>query len=55
MEELAFKIEVSKTAIGKWESDASKPNIENLLKLCDFLSDRHIFSPTGCIKYNNIT
>lgn len=35
-EKLAYELEVSKTAIIKWESDKSKPSIDNLLKICDY-------------------
>jgi len=33
---LALELEVSKTAILKWETDKAKPSIENVLKLCAF-------------------
>jgi transcriptional regulator with XRE-family HTH domain len=33
---LAIKLDISKTAIGKWETDKSKPSFENLLKICDY-------------------
>lgn len=36
LEILALKLDISKTAIGKWESDKSKPSFENLLKICDY-------------------
>ena len=36
LDKLAFELEISKTAIGKWESDKAKPSVENLLKLCDY-------------------
>ena len=36
LDKLAFELEISKTAIGKWESDKAKPSIENLLRLCDY-------------------
>jgi transcriptional regulator with XRE-family HTH domain len=36
LEKLAFELDLSKTAIGKWEADKSKPCIDNLSKLCDF-------------------
>lgn len=36
LETLAIKLELSKTAIGKWEADKAKPSIDNLLKLCDY-------------------
>lgn len=32
---IAMKLNVSKTAIGKWEADKSKPSIDNLMKICD--------------------
>lgn len=34
--EIASKLNVSQSAYNKWESDASKPTIENFLKLCEF-------------------
>ncbi len=33
---IAFKLELSQAAIGKWESDKAKPSAENLLKICDY-------------------
>jgi transcriptional regulator with XRE-family HTH domain len=36
LDKLAFELELSKTAIGKWESDKAKPSIENLLRICDY-------------------
>ncbi len=36
LEKLAFELDLSKTAIGKWEADKSKPSIDNLSKLCDY-------------------
>jgi transcriptional regulator with XRE-family HTH domain len=36
LDTLAIKLELSKTAIGKWEADKSKPSIDNLLKICDY-------------------
>jgi transcriptional regulator with XRE-family HTH domain len=36
LDKLAFELDISKTAIGKWESDKAKPSIDNLLKLCDY-------------------
>lgn len=35
-EKLAYEIDVSKTAIIKWESDKSKPTVDNLLKICEY-------------------
>lgn len=35
-DKLAFDLDISKTAIVKWESDKAKPSIDNLLKLCDY-------------------
>jgi len=35
-EELALELQVSKTALIKWESNKSKPSINNLMKICDF-------------------
>jgi transcriptional regulator with XRE-family HTH domain len=36
LEILAIKLEISKTAIGKWEADKAKPSIDNLMKICDY-------------------
>jgi transcriptional regulator with XRE-family HTH domain len=36
LDSLAIKLELSKTAIGKWEADKAKPSVENLLKICDY-------------------
>lgn len=36
LDALAIKLELSKTAIGKWEADKAKPSAENLLKICDY-------------------
>jgi transcriptional regulator with XRE-family HTH domain len=36
LDTLAIKLELSKTAIGKWEADKAKPSVENLLKICDY-------------------
>jgi transcriptional regulator with XRE-family HTH domain len=33
---VAIKLNISKTAIGKWESDKAKPSIDNLMKVCDY-------------------
>ena len=35
-DKLAFELDISKTAIVKWESDKAKPSVVNLLKLCDY-------------------
>ncbi|MDR7209017.1 helix-turn-helix transcriptional regulator [Flavobacterium piscis] len=36
LEKLAYELQISKTAIGKWEADKAKPSIDNLLKICDY-------------------
>lgn len=36
LEKLAFELEISKVAIGKWEADKAKPSFENLLHLCNY-------------------
>lgn len=36
LEKLALELNISKTAIGKWESDKSIPNSGNLLKIADY-------------------
>jgi transcriptional regulator with XRE-family HTH domain len=36
LEIVAIKLEISKTAIGKWEADKAKPTIDNLMKICDY-------------------
>lgn len=33
---VAIKLNISKTAIAKWESDKSKPGIDNIMKICDY-------------------
>ena len=35
-DKLALELDISKTAIVKWEADKAKPSIDNLLKLCDY-------------------
>lgn len=35
-EQLALELEISKTALIKWESNKSKPSIDNIMKICDF-------------------
>jgi transcriptional regulator with XRE-family HTH domain len=35
-EALAYELEVSKSALRKWEQNDSKPSIENLLRICEF-------------------
>ncbi len=35
-DKLALELDISKTAIIKWEADKAKPSIDNLLKLCDY-------------------
>ena len=35
-EKLAQELDVSKTALIKWEQNKAKPSIENLLKLCNY-------------------
>lgn len=35
-EQLALELQVSKTAIIKWEQNKAKPSVENILKICDF-------------------
>ena len=34
--QLAVELDVSQTAYGKWESDQTKPGIDNLLKISEF-------------------
>ena len=34
--DIAQKLDVSQNAYNKWESDKSKPSVENLLKITDF-------------------
>jgi transcriptional regulator with XRE-family HTH domain len=36
LEKLAFELDLSKVAIGKWEADKAKPSIDNLMKICDY-------------------
>ena len=35
-DKLALELDISKTAIVKWEADKAKPSIDSLLKLCDY-------------------
>jgi transcriptional regulator with XRE-family HTH domain len=35
-EQLAYELDISKTAIIKWETNKAKPSAENLLKICDY-------------------
>jgi transcriptional regulator with XRE-family HTH domain len=36
LDKMAFELDITKAAIGKWEADKSKPSIDNLSKLCDY-------------------
>ncbi len=36
LEKLAFELDISKTAVNKWEPDKAKPSIDNLMKICDY-------------------
>jgi transcriptional regulator with XRE-family HTH domain len=36
LDSVAIKLNLSKTAIGKWEADKAKPSIDNLMKICDY-------------------
>jgi transcriptional regulator with XRE-family HTH domain len=35
-EQLALELHISKTALINWETNKSKPSIDNLMKICDF-------------------
>lgn len=35
-EKMGFELDISKTAIIKWEQGKSKPSIDNLLKICNY-------------------
>lgn len=35
-DKLAFELDISKTAIIKWETNKAKPSIDNLQKLCNY-------------------
>ena len=37
--EISNHLEVSQTAYSKWESDQSKPSINNLFKICEFYEE----------------
>lgn len=54
-EQLAYEIDVSKTAIIKWEQDKAKPTIDNLLKLCDFyeVDFYSLFEDVSNINFSN--
>ena len=41
-EALSYELEVSKSALRKWEQNDSKPSIENLLCICEFF-DTNIY------------
>jgi len=36
LEQLALELDLSKSAVAKWESDESKPNLDNLMRICDY-------------------
>ncbi|RST27566.1 helix-turn-helix domain-containing protein [Chryseobacterium lacus] len=36
MEEFATQIDISKTAVVKWEADKAKPSLDNIIKICNF-------------------
>jgi transcriptional regulator with XRE-family HTH domain len=36
LDSVAIKLNISKTAISKWEADKTKPSIDNLMKICDY-------------------
>lgn len=44
--QVAIELDVSQTAYGKWESDQSKPGIDNLLKISEFY-DKDIYDLLG--------
>ncbi len=56
--EIAELLNVSQSAYHKWESDKSKPSIENLLKLCEFHDvgiDELLENVANLITNNNLT
>ena len=50
-EELAAKIEVSRQAISKWETDSAQPETSNIIKLCEVLE----ISPNELFGYEEKT
>lgn len=56
-EQFAFALDISKTAIIKWENDKSKPGIENLLKICDYyeLNIYNLLEDVSNIKFQEPT
>lgn len=36
LEQLSYELNLSKSAVAKWEADECKPSLDNLLKICDF-------------------
>ena len=56
LDALSIQLGTSKAAIGKWESDQTKPTIENLLKLCAYYDTDiyKLFEGVSNITVNNI-
>jgi transcriptional regulator with XRE-family HTH domain len=54
--QVAMELDVSQTAYGKWESDQSKPGLDNLLKISEYyetdIYDR-VIEENGESIYNN--
>jgi transcriptional regulator with XRE-family HTH domain len=56
-EKIAQEIGVSKTAYGKWESDISKPNFDNINTICNFygITKDELMSEEKTVSQNNNT
>lgn len=50
--QVAMELDVSQTAYGKWESDQSKPGLDNLLKISEFY-ETDIYDLIGQKEGNN--
>ncbi len=50
--QVAMELDVSQTAYGKWESDQSKPGLDNLLKISEFY-ETDIYDLLGQKEGNN--
>lgn len=53
--QVAMELDVSQTAYGKWESDQTKPGIDNLLKISEFYETDiyNLLKDEGYVQVNN--
>lgn len=53
--QVAMELDVSQTAYGKWESDQTKPGIDNLLKISEFYETDiyNLMKDEGYVQVNN--